>query len=351
MASTALSAFSSLATGTSRPLRAPPFLSPKSRASLHLPRSHKNLPFVGAFPSKPFPSRLRLGFPSRIERGFVSLAAQNGDSEPPETVHEVDESRGQSTMPERFRYLTKEVPDRPVRWPWAVALPFLLYAWRTVLWELTNWKNIMASIMQFLAYLGKWVLAVVFHYIGDLITGFIRCIEFCLYSAKYIYASIVAFAPVPELMRIILFATAVLAIAEASVPDSVNSQPYLLTLAGFIGFGAVKNFIPELLFWFLLFGMFFYSRFIKKKDDVSALLPSAVVLAAVGEPWVRGLVICSYLVFAIFHHSKTSEELVRRKLPAPTRRLPMPLLFTALSIGVHLAAKWVRYRHLTWMIA
>lgn len=39
------------------------------------------------------------------------------------------EARAQSTMPERFRYLTKEAPDPPVRWPWLVGesyyLPFL----------------------------------------------------------------------------------------------------------------------------------------------------------------------------------------------------------------------------------
>ena len=28
------------------------------------------------------------------------------------------EARGTSTMPERFRYLAKEAPDPPVRWPW-----------------------------------------------------------------------------------------------------------------------------------------------------------------------------------------------------------------------------------------
>lgn len=30
------------------------------------------------------------------------------------------EARAQSTMPDRFRYLTKEAPDPPVRWPWFV---------------------------------------------------------------------------------------------------------------------------------------------------------------------------------------------------------------------------------------
>lgn len=30
------------------------------------------------------------------------------------------EARGRSTMPERFRYLSKEAPDPPLRWPWLV---------------------------------------------------------------------------------------------------------------------------------------------------------------------------------------------------------------------------------------
>lgn len=30
------------------------------------------------------------------------------------------EARGESTLPERFRYLTKEAPDPPLRWPWFV---------------------------------------------------------------------------------------------------------------------------------------------------------------------------------------------------------------------------------------
>lgn len=32
------------------------------------------------------------------------------------------EARGQSSMPERFRYLTKEAPDKPVRWPWLIGM-------------------------------------------------------------------------------------------------------------------------------------------------------------------------------------------------------------------------------------
>lgn len=231
------------------------------------------------------------------------------------------------------------------------ALVFLVYAWRTALWELSNWAKTVLAVVKFFGYLGKLLLAVVFHYIGGPVTEIIRCLEFCLYSAKSVYGSVVAFAPVPELTRIILFTTVILAVAEATVPDSVNNQMPLLTFAALIGFGAVKNFIPEPLFWMCLCALFCYSRFITKKDDVSALLPSAAVLAAVGEPWVRFLVIGFYLALAIFQHSKASKEPSNEEVPETSRRLPIPLLLAALSIGVHLAAKWVRYRHLTWMIA
>lgn len=234
---------------------------------------------------------------------------------------------------------------------WHAALIFLVYCWRTVLWELGNWKKAALAILNFFSYISKLALALVFHFIGDPVTGFIRTIEFSLYFVRDIYASIVAFAPVPELTRIILFASTILAIAEATVPSSVNSQPYLLTLAGVIGLGAVNGFVLEPFFWLLLSGMFCYSRFIMKRDGVSAALPSAAVLAAIGEPWVRGLTIASYLALAMFQHSMLSEEAKVAEVSVKHKRLPLPLLLAALAIGIHVAAKWIRYRHLTWMIA
>lgn len=45
--------------------------------------------------------------------------AQNGGGEMDDEESE-KLRRGESTMPERFRYLTKEAPDTPVRWPWFV---------------------------------------------------------------------------------------------------------------------------------------------------------------------------------------------------------------------------------------
>lgn len=47
-------------------------------------------------------------------------AAEAADIVAPAASDAAEEARGQSTMPERFRHLTKEAPDRPVRWPWVI---------------------------------------------------------------------------------------------------------------------------------------------------------------------------------------------------------------------------------------
>lgn len=31
-----------------------------------------------------------------------------------------EDARGESTMPDRFRPLTKEAPDKPIWWPWFI---------------------------------------------------------------------------------------------------------------------------------------------------------------------------------------------------------------------------------------
>lgn len=104
------------------PYPSPPLLlNPKSRSSPHL---------LKPFPSPPlssprFSSLKRSNLFDRRGLGFLVHAVKNdGGMDPPSPAPEV-QSRGESTMPERFRYLTKEAPDRPVRWPWVIG-EFLL---------------------------------------------------------------------------------------------------------------------------------------------------------------------------------------------------------------------------------
>ncbi|KZV52207.1 hypothetical protein F511_07162 [Dorcoceras hygrometricum] len=226
----------------------------------------------------------------------------------------------------------------------------MLYAWRAVLWELYNWKNAVGAIVRFVGYILKLALALIFHFIGDPVTSLIYGFETTLYTVRAFYSSVISYAPVQELVTIIMLTSAILAIAVATVPDSVNSQPYLLSLAGLIGFAAVRNYISELYFWTLLVCMFGFAKLVKKRDYVSAALGPAAVLAAVGEPWVRVIAMVSYLTLAVFHHSKNQIDVQEGENSGAIDRVPFPLFCAALAIGVRLAAKWAGYRHLTWMI-
>ncbi|KAK6918991.1 hypothetical protein RJ641_017413 [Dillenia turbinata] len=293
-------------------------------------------------------SASNLGFGFGRNLGFCVRAEKNGEGE---VLDEVEEARKTSTMPDRFRYLTKEAPDPPVRWPWFVALSFLTYAWRAVLWELSNWKKLGFAILGFVGYLLKFALAVIYHFIGDPITYLIMTVETALYSIRAFYSTIVAYAPVPELTAVIMLSSIVLAIGEATVPHAASSQSLLITLSGLIGYATVRGLIIEPFFFTLLVGIFAFSRLVKKRDYVSSALPVAAALAAVGEPWVRVLAIGSYLALAIWHHwKKLSIGKQEVEDVATKRNLPLPLLGIALAIGVRLAAKWAGHRHLTWMI-
>ena len=53
--------------------------------------------------------------------GFL-VNAENGEGQGKRDDVFDDGERGESTMPERFRYLTKEAPDPPVKWPWFVGM-------------------------------------------------------------------------------------------------------------------------------------------------------------------------------------------------------------------------------------
>ncbi|KAK9677974.1 hypothetical protein RND81_11G179900 [Saponaria officinalis] len=264
---------------------------------------------------------------------------------------ELEELRGESTMPDRFKYLTKEAPSSPILWPWFLALGFLIYAWRTVLWELSNWQKVVMAMFGFVGYLSKLALAIVFHFIGDQIMQTILYIEIAVNVIRDFCLSIVTSAPIPELTIIFILASTVLAIGEAASPNSVNSQPYALTVAALIGYGAVEGVIIEPFFWFFLFGIFAFSRLFKKRDYVSSALPVATVLASVGEPWVRALAVVLFTALAIHHHSKKLADAEADQVKPSSVKIPFPLLAIALAIGIRAAAYWAGYRHLTWMVA
>ncbi|KAG6416911.1 hypothetical protein SASPL_124352 [Salvia splendens] len=339
----------------------PPTYSPLTKKAKPLKKLQISQSFHGSF------KKSINGFP--LNKSGVLVKAQNEETD--------SDIRGESSMPEKFKYLTKEAPDEPARWPLIIdfdcvtvlvfgcfkddamqlslhsamgkdcLLAFLLYAWRTVLWELTNWRKALGALTWFLGYISTLALAFVSHFAGDPLTSTIRLAETAFYSIRSFCSGVVAYAPIPDLTLIITLTSAVLAVAETASPDSVNSQLYLLTLAGLIGFAAVRSYITELVFWTLLMGVFCFARFVKRRDYVSSALPLAAVLAAVGEPWVRIAAMGSHLALAVFHHARNLGDDARTWA---IERVPIPLLLAALAIGVRVAAKWAGNRHLTWMI-
>ncbi|CAI8601201.1 unnamed protein product [Vicia faba] len=140
-------------------------------------------------------------------------------------------------MPGRFRDHIKEAPNPPLKWPWFLAMAFLVYAWRAVLFELSNWKNAAFGIVRFIGYVFKYVFALLYRFIGNPITCTIRSIEDLIYGIQAFYSWIITSAPVPDLTIVIFFASVVLAIAETTVPNCIrnpsafflSSRPYHLT--------------------------------------------------------------------------------------------------------------------------
>ncbi|OIW06041.1 hypothetical protein TanjilG_11728 [Lupinus angustifolius] len=328
----------------------PNFPFPTSPSSSHRCQTFSSLSSPKFQPLKPqlTPNNV-IGFSPKATRFSIWKRFAVNDDDAVVGLDEADkDARGRSSMPERFRYLAKEAPDNPTRWPWLVVIAVLIYAWRAVLFELSNWRNATFSIVRFIGYTMKYVFAVFYRFIGNPITFSIRCVEDLLYTIRTFYSSIINYTPVPDLTITIVLASVVLAVAEATVPDCVNNQPYVLTVSGFLGYAAVRGYISEPLFWTLLLGVYGFSKLLKKRDDVSSVMPVAAVLAAVGEPWVRVLVIISFTALAIFQHSKMLPE--GKEVETAERRLPIPLLVAALAIGIRIAAKWAGYRHLTWMI-
>ncbi len=55
-------------------------------------------------------------FERKLDLG-VCASTGNGGGAAADDEEAEKEARGDSTMPERFRYLTKEAPDPPLRWP------------------------------------------------------------------------------------------------------------------------------------------------------------------------------------------------------------------------------------------
>lgn len=104
------------------PISLNPFKSPQQTRLLTSHRTklvplHSSLkPHIGFKRINVFSGKLsidkKLGFAIKAENGDKGVVVEQGENE----------ARGMSTMPERFRYLTQEAPDPPVRWPYFIGI-------------------------------------------------------------------------------------------------------------------------------------------------------------------------------------------------------------------------------------
>ncbi|KAL4201924.1 hypothetical protein AMTRI_Chr02g218350 [Amborella trichopoda] len=99
-------------------LRANRFLNFDSRdCSLRLQMGHQLCKSLGFYAN----SGLFKGFSVPGKVAF-EVRSENGEDDQKTVIDEAEEARGKSTLPSRFRYLTKEAPDLPVRWSWLLGM-------------------------------------------------------------------------------------------------------------------------------------------------------------------------------------------------------------------------------------
>ncbi|KAJ4792224.1 Embryo defective 1923 [Rhynchospora pubera] len=244
---------------------------------------------------------------------------------------------GDSSIPDQMKHLAKEAPDPPNKWLLFSGFALLLYTWRAILWELSKYESVLLPVVNIILDPIKLLLRIPMLLLSAIYTFVV-----------YTFQTICFYTPVPELTRVIFFSSIVLSIGGAVSTDSIDSQKHLLSLAGIVSFLTVCGYVPEVLFWVFLSGLFSYSFFVRQTDVVLAGLTPATALAAIGEPWVRGFVIILYLVVAIMQYFKYT-EVERAKVRGKMVMTPLPLQVAALSIGISMAAAWARHRHLLWM--
>lgn len=185
-------------------------------------------------------------------------------------------------------------------------------------------------------------------------------IAYCNAVIEYFIIQLFNFLPLSKITTFILLTSAAVAVAEATAPNSVTEQRYLLTIAGFVGFGYNLRIIPDIILWSIPLCFLLYSKFFKKRNAVSAALPCAALLFSVNVPWFffKEFVMLAYFGLAAFHHfhlsrssSIASAAESADSLTNGTKLLPWVVFMAGLSMGIHVGFKWLRWRHVIWMVA
>eukprot|EP01018_Ginkgo_biloba_P010614 Gb_06436 [translate_table: standard] len=334
----------------------------KCRTSTGLIQNYYPLPRLKASSSREnnwavldiWPSRkiaLQKGLQDRA-MGIVmhATAEDSGQAGSENAEEELRRREESSSLPPQLRKLTKEVPDPPNLLPWLAGFAILLITREVVVSELVRWVKAAGFGLKLLLNLALGAFYLLLNPFVKPIAAIITGAAWAFLIVKEVYAFIIDMTPVGGLIEAIVLSSAVLAIGEAIRENAVRSQQYTLGMAAFLGLGAVLGLFPPSVFVVLLFALFVFSLLVRKRDIVSSVMPVSAVLAAVAEPWVRGVVIASFLALAVYKNWKSPEkEKVAVNTNAGYGGQPLIMFLASLMVGLSVAAQWLYFRQLIWL--
>lgn len=278
---------------------------------------------------------------------YIEPADTGNDKEERERLREKNTS-----LPPQLRELTVEVPERFNPLPWLAGFAFLFITREVIVSELQHWpKDALVGLNALIGFVLRFPgVSTLLESAAPVLAAVITGTAWFFLFVKTVYAFIIERTPVQAIVKAIILASAVLGIGEATKMNAVNNQPYTLTIAALFGLGAVLGFFPSSVFVVLLFALVLFSSLVMKRDIVSAVMPVAAVLAAVAEPWVRGVALAFFLALALYENWKSPEkEQISLGNSVRSNGQLMTMFGLSLMVGMSAAAQWLYFRHLIWL--
>lgn len=276
--------------------------------------------------------------------------------EPADTGNDKEERerwrKENSYLPPQLRELTEEVPKPFNPLPWLAGFAILFLIREVIVSELRHWPKAalvgLNALIRFV--LGFPGVSTLLESAAPLLAAVVTGTAWFFLFVQGVYAFIIERTPVQAIVKAIILASAVLGIGEATKMNAVNSQPYTLSMAALFGLGAVLGFFPSSVFVVLLFALVLFSSLVMKRDIVSAVMPVAAVLAAVAEPWVRGVALVFFFALAVYENWKSPEkEQIPLGNSVRSNGQLMIMFGLSLMVGMSAAAQWLYFRHLIWL--
>eukprot|EP00252_Welwitschia_mirabilis_P015027 TRINITY_DN33146_c0_g1_i1.p1 TRINITY_DN33146_c0_g1~~TRINITY_DN33146_c0_g1_i1.p1 ORF type:complete len:381 (-),score=52.73 TRINITY_DN33146_c0_g1_i1:166-1308(-) len=284
------------------------------------------------------------------------LVSQSKEQAPDESslqIQQNDEEKDleASTFPTTLEYLTDIPPKRIDLRPWLLGgFVFIAIFHKAIYFFLDT--SILALLRFFCGYMKKSALLSLYVFVNrclPLVATVTTGTAWAVLIVQGIYAYIVDIIFAKAVVEALVFSCMVFGIAEAVKPDVVNRQSQSLTLAALFGLGGLYGLYGTFIFVSLLFSLGLFSVIVMKKDMLSGTLPIAAVLAAVADPNVRIASVLFFLAIAVYQNWRFPvEEIHMEKRGASYKQLRV-MFVLALLAGINAAAKWLYFRHLTWL--